>query len=208
MTHRGGSNTAPELKGGLNDVLCVIMLLNIDTLKRESHTDRSWIAWMTDAVYLEKPQYHGLVIDLTSHAPTERRATACPGLQRGQGAVCAQAEAPLLHSAQHPERHKLIRIPRAQHRSSLDLGKWSELDRIPQFNADPNAACAQIARHPRSRRGRAATAASWWRSTCGAEDKRLVSMFDKIGAKPSSPISRHSPRDPVPRESALNDLQP
>ncbi|KAH8986822.1 hypothetical protein EDB86DRAFT_3212363 [Lactarius hatsudake] len=99
-------------------------------LKHESHTDRSWIACMTDAVFLEKPQYHGLVIDLTSHAPTERRATARPGLQRDQGAVCAQADIPLLH----------VHDPRVQHRSSLNLGKWSELDRILQFNADPNGA--------------------------------------------------------------------
>lgn len=63
---------ALDLKGELDegiDVLGVVMLHNLDMLKRESHTDRGWIAGMTDAVFLEKPQYHGLVID---RAPRDR----------------------------------------------------------------------------------------------------------------------------------------
>ncbi|KAH9054695.1 hypothetical protein EDB87DRAFT_1424980 [Lactarius vividus] len=47
----------------------------MDVLEREPRTGRGWIACTTDAVFLEKPQYYGLVIDLT-RASAERRATA------------------------------------------------------------------------------------------------------------------------------------
>lgn len=83
----------PRLKGkqkeGIN-VLGVVTLHDIERLERESETGRGWIAcafylWglsafdlfsqitlslgTTDAVFLEKPQYYDLVIDMTSFSP-------------------------------------------------------------------------------------------------------------------------------------------
>jgi hypothetical protein len=52
----------------------------MDMLERESRTGRGWIACTTDALFLEKPQYYDLVIDLTTYA-SERLASARPGLQ-------------------------------------------------------------------------------------------------------------------------------
>ncbi|KAH9012267.1 hypothetical protein EDB84DRAFT_1536643, partial [Lactarius hengduanensis] len=48
-------------------------------LECESRTGRGWIACTTDVVFLEKPQYYNLIIDLISYAPTKRCAR--PGLQ-------------------------------------------------------------------------------------------------------------------------------
>ncbi|KAH9003941.1 hypothetical protein EDB84DRAFT_1584805, partial [Lactarius hengduanensis] len=79
MTQGEGPNTAPELKGKLKEginILGIVTLHNIDMLERESRTNHGWILCMTEAVFLEKPQYHKLVIDLTSYAPAEG-----PGLQ-------------------------------------------------------------------------------------------------------------------------------
>ena len=80
----GGTPVAtPKLKGkhkeGIN-VLGSVTLHDIDMLERESRTGRGWIACTTDAVFLEKPQYYDLIIDVTTYA-SERLATARPGLQ-------------------------------------------------------------------------------------------------------------------------------
>ncbi|KAH9023832.1 hypothetical protein EDB85DRAFT_1989478, partial [Lactarius pseudohatsudake] len=75
---QGEPNAALQLKGkhkeGIN-VLGIITLHDVDMLERGSQTGRGWIACTTDAVFLEKPQYYDLTIDLTFYAPTERRAT-------------------------------------------------------------------------------------------------------------------------------------
>ena len=75
-------------KAGIN-VLGVVTLHDIGRLERESETGRGWIACAfhlrelsayvfiiillslgtTDAVFLEKPQYYDLVIDMTSFSP-------------------------------------------------------------------------------------------------------------------------------------------
>lgn len=82
-TEGGVPVATPKLKGkhkeGIN-VLGSVTLHDIDMLERESRTGRGWIACTTDAVFLEKPQYYDLVIDVTTYA-SERLATARPGLQ-------------------------------------------------------------------------------------------------------------------------------
>ena len=93
----GSTAPHPRLEGnqkeGIN-VLGVITLHDIGLLEHESTTGRGWIACAfflkelslefilsvgtTDAVYLEKPQYYDLVIDMTTFSP--ERASR-PGLQ-------------------------------------------------------------------------------------------------------------------------------
>ncbi|KAH8980082.1 hypothetical protein EDB92DRAFT_2107324 [Lactarius akahatsu] len=121
-----GPNAAPQLKGkhkeGIN-VLGSVTLHDVDMLERESRTGRGWIACTTDTVFLEKPQYYDLLIDLTSYAPTERRATARPGLQLAIKEL----------SARRPTyRLSTIRF------TWSDVKLWTELDRILQLDADTN----------------------------------------------------------------------
>ncbi|KAH9025910.1 hypothetical protein EDB84DRAFT_361093 [Lactarius hengduanensis] len=86
----------------------------------ESRTGRSRIECTTDAVFLEKPQYYDLIIDLISYAPTEHRA--------------------------RPGRQLAIKEPYARrptYRLSTIRFTWSdvkltELDRILQLDADTN----------------------------------------------------------------------
>ncbi|KAH9027393.1 hypothetical protein EDB85DRAFT_2148534 [Lactarius pseudohatsudake] len=87
-----GPNATPQLKGKHKediDVLGIIMPHDIDMLERESRTGRGWIACTTDTVFLEKPQYCDMTINLTSYAPGPAA--------RDQGAVRSQADIPPLH---------------------------------------------------------------------------------------------------------------
>ncbi|KAH9027386.1 hypothetical protein EDB85DRAFT_1975125 [Lactarius pseudohatsudake] len=93
-------------------------------LECESRTGRDWIACTTDAVFLEKPQYYDL-IDLTSYAPTKRRAR--PGLQL---------------AIQEPY------APRPTYRLSTIRFTWSNV-RLVQ-----TASRARTEHRPRSERGR------------------------------------------------------
>ncbi|KAH9168538.1 hypothetical protein EDB89DRAFT_1855427 [Lactarius sanguifluus] len=119
-----GSGASPQLKGkhkeGIN-VLGSVTLHDIDMLERESRTGRGWIACTTDAVFLEKPQYYDLIIDLTSYAPTERRAR--PGLQ--------------LAIKEPYARRPTYRLSTIRFTWS-DVKLWTELDRILQLDADTN----------------------------------------------------------------------
>ncbi|KAH8985050.1 hypothetical protein EDB86DRAFT_3105849 [Lactarius hatsudake] len=114
----------PQLKGkhkeGIN-VLGIVTLHDIDMLERESRTGRGWIACTTDAVFLEKPQYYDLIIDLTPYAPTERRAR--PGLQ--------------LAIKEPYARRPTYRLSTIRFTWS-DVKLWTELDRILQLDADTN----------------------------------------------------------------------
>lgn len=59
-------------KGKLKDkaragvkVLGVVTLHDLDRLKEESMDGRGWVACTTDAIFLEKPEYYDLLVDLT-----------------------------------------------------------------------------------------------------------------------------------------------
>lgn len=66
-------SSSSTLKGKLKDksragvkVLGVITLHDIDRLREESLDGRGWVACTTDAIFLEKPQYYDLLVDLTA----------------------------------------------------------------------------------------------------------------------------------------------
>ncbi|KAH9052330.1 hypothetical protein EDB87DRAFT_1797946 [Lactarius vividus] len=148
-------NAVPQLKGkhkkGIN-VLGSVTLHDIDMLERESRTGRGWIACTTDAVFFEKPQYYDLIIDLTSYAPTERRATARPGLQ--------------LAIKEPYARRPTYRLSTIRFTWS-DVKLWTELDRILQLDADTNG----IARA----RARRASAPVWaWTDAWGVYEDVCV----------------------------------
>ncbi|EJD00524.1 uncharacterized protein FOMMEDRAFT_169942 [Fomitiporia mediterranea MF3/22] len=52
-------------------VLGMITLSDLPRLEQLSSTGRGWIACTTDAIFLEKPQYYDLVVDLTTCTPSK-----------------------------------------------------------------------------------------------------------------------------------------
>lgn len=66
-------SSSSSVKGKLKDkaragvkVLGVVTLHDIDRLQEESKDGRGWVACTTDAIFLEKPQYYDLLVDLTA----------------------------------------------------------------------------------------------------------------------------------------------
>lgn len=63
-----------QLKGRNKDpisVLGMVTLTDLDRLNAETKTGRGWIACTTDAIFLEKPSYYDLIIDLTTSTPNK-----------------------------------------------------------------------------------------------------------------------------------------
>ena len=50
-------------------VLGMVTLNDLQRLERESATGQGWIACTTDALFMERPQYYDLIIDLTTSTP-------------------------------------------------------------------------------------------------------------------------------------------
>ncbi|TRM66558.1 hypothetical protein BD626DRAFT_565660 [Schizophyllum amplum] len=66
------SSQSRRLKGKSKDAITalgMVTLSDLDRLEKESETGRGWIACTTDALFLEKPSYYDLLIDLTSSTP-------------------------------------------------------------------------------------------------------------------------------------------
>ncbi|KAI0033588.1 hypothetical protein K488DRAFT_77805 [Vararia minispora EC-137] len=101
-------------------VLGMVTLHDLDKLQRASDEERGWIACTTDALFLERPQYYDLVIDLTT-------ANYLKGIR------------PTLYIS-HPVPNTVPRGP--SHRLSSfrftwsDVKLWCELDRVLQLDAD------------------------------------------------------------------------
>lgn len=63
-----------QLQGRNKDpipVLGMVTLSDLDRLQAEAQTGRGWIACTTDAIFLEKPSYYDLLIDLTTSTPNK-----------------------------------------------------------------------------------------------------------------------------------------
>ncbi|PFH49182.1 hypothetical protein AMATHDRAFT_76357 [Amanita thiersii Skay4041] len=63
-----------RLKGRTKEgisVLGMVTLSDLDRLRVEGQTGRGWIACTTDALFLEKPEYYDLLIDLTTSTPNK-----------------------------------------------------------------------------------------------------------------------------------------
>ena len=66
---------APRLKGKNAEgvkVLGMVTLNDMQKLEEESKSGRGWIACTTDAIFLEKPSYYDLLIDLRTSTPNTR----------------------------------------------------------------------------------------------------------------------------------------
>ncbi|KAL4071859.1 hypothetical protein J3A83DRAFT_4236902 [Scleroderma citrinum] len=101
-------------------VLGMVTLSDLDKMHYEGKTGRGWIACTTDAIFLEKPSYYDLVIDLTTSTPS-------------------RASRPTLYQSKPVQQASNSRGP--THKLSLvrftwsDVRLWNELDRILQLDA-------------------------------------------------------------------------
>ncbi|KIJ19396.1 hypothetical protein PAXINDRAFT_166590 [Paxillus involutus ATCC 200175] len=111
-------------------VLGMVTLSDLDKMHHEGKSGRGWIACTTDAIFLEKPSYYDLVIDLTTSTPSR---TSRPTLYMSK-------------PTQHPPNSR-----GPTHRLSLvrftwsDVKLWNELDRILRLEGnDCTQGCCQV----------------------------------------------------------------
>ncbi|KAF7298361.1 hypothetical protein MKEN_01360700 [Mycena kentingensis (nom. inval.)] len=105
-------------------VLGMVTLIDLDRLEKEGKTGRGWVACTTDAIFLEKPSYYDLLIDLTTLSPL--KATR-PTLY---------ASKPIPTPSSRPQyRLSVIRF------SWSDVKLWNELNRILQLDSSSHSAC-------------------------------------------------------------------
>ncbi|CAA7264584.1 unnamed protein product [Cyclocybe aegerita] len=124
------SSSSARLKGKHKDpinVLGMITLADLDRLEIESLTGRGWIACTTDAIFMEKPSYYDLLIDLTTSTPNKatRPTFYASKLTTSQA---GSSRAP-------PYRLSTIRF------AWSDVKLWSEIDRILALDASHGHTC-------------------------------------------------------------------
>lgn len=101
-------------------VLGMVTLSDLDKMHHEGKTGRGWIACTTDAIFLEKPSYYDLVIDLTTSTPL--RSTR-PTLYVSKP---VHQQSPGSRGPTH--RLSLVRF------TWSDVRLWNELERILQLD--------------------------------------------------------------------------
>ncbi|KAF7983593.1 hypothetical protein HWV62_20489 [Athelia sp. TMB] len=108
------------------EVLGMVTLSDTEMLVSAGKTGRGWIACTTDAIFLEKPSYYDLVIDLTTSTPSK-------------------ATRPTLHASRPVQQQPGSRGP--SHRLSVmrwtwsDVKLWNELDRLLRLDSDDQYTC-------------------------------------------------------------------
>ncbi|KAI6015220.1 hypothetical protein F5J12DRAFT_816708 [Pisolithus orientalis] len=126
-------------------VLGMVTLSDLDKMHHEGKTGRGWIACTTDAIFLEKPSYYDLVIDLTTSTPL--RSTR-PTLYVSKP---VHQQSPGSRGPTH--RLSLVRF------TWSDVRLWNELERILQLDVGgtdcPTTCCrppvdSPILKHPTS----------------------------------------------------------
>ncbi|KAG2364781.1 hypothetical protein BDR07DRAFT_1400675 [Suillus spraguei] len=117
-----------RLKGKTQEgihVLGMVTLSDLDKMDREGKTGRGWVACTTDAIFLDKPSYYDLLIDLTTSTPSK---TSRPTLYLSK----PQPQPPGSKGPTH--RLTVFRF------AWSDIRLWNELERILQLDGDQ---CAQ-----------------------------------------------------------------
>ncbi|KAF8736964.1 hypothetical protein AX14_013694 [Amanita brunnescens Koide BX004] len=106
-------------------VLGMVTLSDLDRLITEGQTGRGWIACTTDALFLEKPAYYDLLIDLTTSTPN--KATR-PTFYTAKSVTSSGSP-----SAGPAHRLSTIRF------AWSDVKLWNELTRILGLDVDGTA---------------------------------------------------------------------
>ncbi|KAI0631800.1 hypothetical protein C8Q77DRAFT_160475 [Trametes polyzona] len=125
-------------------VLGMVTLNDLDKLEFESKTGRGWVACTTDSIFLDKPSYYDLLIDLRSATPNTR---------------------PTFHIPKPVEQQPNGRGP--SHRLSSvrftwsDVRLWTELDRVLQLDSEGSLdVCCDPSHH--TGKGHSAGPSSAW----------------------------------------------
>ncbi|KAG1748120.1 hypothetical protein EDB19DRAFT_1684366 [Suillus lakei] len=113
-------------------VLGMVTLSDLDKMDREGKTGRGWVACTTDAIFLDKPSYYDLLIDLTTSTPSK---TSRPTL------YLSKPQPPQPGSKGPTHRLSVFRF------TWSDIRLWNELERILQLDGDQ---CAQPCCRPSS----------------------------------------------------------
>lgn len=118
---RSGGDYPTRLSGRSKEgitVLGMVTLSDLDKMHYEGKTGRGWIACTTDAIFLEKPSYYDLVIDLTTSTPL--RSTR-PTLYVSKSQQSPGSRGPTY-------KLSLVRF------AWSDVRLWNELERILQLD--------------------------------------------------------------------------
>ncbi|KAF8197008.1 hypothetical protein BJ912DRAFT_1056100 [Pholiota molesta] len=132
------SNFSNRLTGKHKDpinVLGMVTLNDMDRLRTESKSGRGWIACTTDALFMERPSYYDLLIDLTTSTPNKASRPTF------------YASKPVLSQpgGSNAPSHRLSTIRFAW----SDVKLWNEIDRILQLDsANSHACCGPSKRGP------------------------------------------------------------
>ncbi|KAF4622156.1 hypothetical protein D9613_009405 [Agrocybe pediades] len=121
----GTDSPVTRLKGKHKEpinVLGMVTLVDLDRLEAESRTGRGWIACTTDAIFMEKPSYYDLLIDLTTSTPN--KAT--------RPTFYASKPVPPSSGSSRTPQYRLSTVRFAW----SDVKLWNEIDRILQLDAD------------------------------------------------------------------------
>ncbi|KAF5353574.1 hypothetical protein D9757_013711 [Collybiopsis confluens] len=108
-----------KCKDGGISVLGMITLSDVEILQRESESGRGWIACTTDAIFMERPSYYDLLIDLTTSTPN--KAT--------RPTFYVSRPIPIPATQATSSRGPTHRLSTVQFAWS-DVKLWNELDRI------------------------------------------------------------------------------
>ncbi|TFY72081.1 hypothetical protein EVG20_g933 [Dentipellis fragilis] len=141
-------------------VLGMVTLHDIRKLAEESTDGRGWIACTTDALFLERPQYYDLIIDLTTSAvlnPMADHRSSASRLYDSHGAMSnsgpsstASSSSTPMKPSTRPHTPTLVRAsketaPRAQHRNGRTPGVSTK---TPALSAPGSGWAPGAARHP------------------------------------------------------------
>ncbi|KAF9650436.1 hypothetical protein BDM02DRAFT_3154894 [Thelephora ganbajun] len=125
-----------RLKGRTREsirVLGMVTLSDLDMLQSEENCRRGWVACTTDAIYLEKPSFYDLVIDLTTSTPYK---TGNPTLYLSRPTEWT--------GDGKARRHKLSPV----RFTWSDLKVWAELERLLARHVTDDRHCCEP--HPKA----------------------------------------------------------
>ncbi|KAI1784570.1 hypothetical protein LXA43DRAFT_1122371 [Ganoderma leucocontextum] len=177
-----GDNDQPRrLKGKSTagvKVLGMITLNDLDKLAFESKAGCGWIACTTDSIFLDKPSYYDLLIDLRNTTPNTRPAFYIP------------------KPVEHPSGRGLSYRLSTVRFTWSDVRLWTELDRVLQLDSEDSVGSCCDPSHHGSGKPRSSTSSSWtdvWRVY---EDVCVMCAGLWMGAWRSTTPSSSDPETP------------
>ena len=197
--------------GGIK-VLGMITLNDLDKLEFESKSGRGWIACTTDAIFLDKPSYYDLVIDLRSATPNTR-----PAFFVSKPVEPPSGRGPSFRLSSVRFTWSDVRLvspspPRLSNALShyTARAQWTELDRVLQLDSadNPDDCCDPSHHTHHSGQPRNSTSSSWtdvWRVY---EDVCVMCAGLWMGAwRSTSPITAAPPPYGGRRSQSWNSVR-